>query len=66
MAEVEVGGVSRNDQRAADTGSHKDDYVLVHAGFAIHVIDEAGSPGNAEALRGAGRVGRAREESKGL
>jgi hydrogenase expression/formation protein HypC len=40
LAEVEVGGISRRISVQLTPEAHKDDYVLVHAGFAIHVIDE--------------------------
>ncbi len=40
MAEVEVGGVSRTVSVQLTPEVRKDDYVLIHAGFAIHVIDE--------------------------
>ncbi len=40
MAEVEVGGISRMISVELTPEVRKDDYVLVHAGFAIHVIDE--------------------------
>lgn len=40
MAEVEVGGVLRKVSLQLTPEAQKGDYVLVHAGFAIHVIDE--------------------------
>ena len=40
MAEVEVGGVSRQVSLQLTPEAQKGDYVLVHAGFAIHIIDE--------------------------
>jgi hydrogenase expression/formation protein HypC len=40
MAEVEVGGISRTVSVQLTPEVRKDDYVLVHAGFAIHIIDE--------------------------
>jgi hydrogenase expression/formation protein HypC len=40
MADVEVGGVVRTVSLWLTPEARKDDYVLVHAGFAIHVIDE--------------------------
>ena len=39
-ADVEVGGVSRKVSVQLTPEVQKDDYVLVHAGFAIHIIDE--------------------------
>jgi len=39
-ADVEVGGVSRRISVQLTPEVQRDDYVLVHAGFAIHVIDE--------------------------
>ena len=39
-AEVEVGGILRKISIQLTPTVQKDDYVLVHAGFAIHVIDE--------------------------
>jgi hydrogenase expression/formation protein HypC len=40
IADVEVGGVSRKVSVQLTPEVQKDDYVLVHAGFAIQVIDE--------------------------
>jgi hydrogenase expression/formation protein HypC len=40
IADVEVGGVSRKVSVQLTPEVQKDDYVLVHAGFAIHIIDE--------------------------
>ena len=40
IAEVEVGGVSRKISVQLTPEVHKEDYVLVHAGFAIQVVDE--------------------------
>lgn len=40
IAEVEIGGISRKVNIALTPEARKDDYVLVHAGFAIHVLDE--------------------------
>jgi len=40
MADVEIGGVSRQVSLQLTPEAQKDDYVLVHAGFAIHIIDE--------------------------
>jgi hydrogenase expression/formation protein HypC len=40
MAEVELGGISRTVSVQLTPEARKDDYVLVHAGFAIHVINE--------------------------
>jgi hydrogenase expression/formation protein HypC len=40
LAEVEVGGVSRQISLQLTPQAQRGDYVLVHAGFAIHVIDE--------------------------
>jgi hydrogenase expression/formation protein HypC len=40
MGEVEVGGVSRQVSLQLTPEAQTGDYVLVHAGFAIHVIDE--------------------------
>ena len=40
LAEVEVGGISRTVSVQLTPEARKDDYVLVHAGFAIHIIDE--------------------------
>ena len=39
-ADVEVGGVSRRISVQLTPEVQKDDYVLVHAGFAIQVLDE--------------------------
>ncbi len=40
MADVEIGGVVRKVSLRLTPEAKKDDYVLVHAGFSIHVIDE--------------------------
>lgn len=40
LAEVEIGGVSRKISLQLTPEAQKGDYVLVHAGFAIHIIDE--------------------------
>jgi hydrogenase expression/formation protein HypC len=40
IAEVEIGGISRKVNIGLTPEAQKDDYVLVHAGFAIHVVDE--------------------------
>lgn len=40
LADVEVGGVLRKISVQLTPEVKKDDYVLVHAGFAIHIIDE--------------------------
>jgi len=40
MAEVEVGGVCRTVSVQLTPEVRKDDFVLVHAGFAIQIIDE--------------------------
>jgi len=40
MAEVEVGGISRKVSVQLTPEVRKGEYVLIHAGFAIHVIDE--------------------------
>ena len=40
MAEVEIGGVLRQVSLQLTPEAKKDDYVLVHAGFAIQVLDE--------------------------
>jgi hydrogenase expression/formation protein HypC len=39
-AEVEIGGVSREISVQLTPDVKAGDFVLVHAGFAIHVIDE--------------------------
>lgn len=40
VAEVEVGGVSRQVSLQLTPAAKKGDYVLVHAGFAINIVDE--------------------------
>ena len=40
MAEVDIMGVSRHVSLDLTPEAKEDDYVLVHAGFAIQVIDE--------------------------
>ncbi len=39
-AEVDIGGVSREINVQLTPDVKAEDFVLVHAGFAIHVIDE--------------------------
>ena len=39
-AEVEIGGVSRQISVQLTPDVRPDDYVLVHAGFSIHILDE--------------------------
>lgn len=39
-AEVEIGGVSRPVSLQLTPQAKKGDYVLVHAGFAINIVDE--------------------------
>jgi hydrogenase expression/formation protein HypC len=40
MARVEIGGVERSASLLLTPEAKPGDYVLIHAGFAIHVIDE--------------------------
>lgn len=40
MAEVEIGGVSRQVSLALTPEARVGDYVLIHTGFAISVLDE--------------------------
>ncbi len=40
MADVEVGGVLRQVSLQLTPEAKNDDYVLVHAGFAIQIVDE--------------------------
>jgi hydrogenase expression/formation protein HypC len=40
MAEVELGGVLRQVSLVLTPEAHEGDYVLVHTGFAISVLDE--------------------------
>ena len=40
LAEVEVGGISRTISIQLTPEVQPDDYVLVHAGFAINKVDE--------------------------
>lgn len=40
LAEVEIGGISRQVSLQLTPEAQKGDYVLVHAGFAIQIIDE--------------------------
>lgn len=40
LAEVAVGGISRQISLQLTPEAQIGDYVLVHAGFAIHVVDE--------------------------
>ncbi len=40
LAEVDVGGISRTISVELTPEAQKGDYVLVHAGFAIHKVDE--------------------------
>jgi hydrogenase expression/formation protein HypC len=39
-ARVEIGGVERSASLLLTPEAKPGDYVLIHAGFAIHVIDE--------------------------
>jgi hydrogenase expression/formation protein HypC len=39
-ADVEIGGISRKISVQLTPEVKPDDYVLVHAGFSIHIIDE--------------------------
>jgi hydrogenase expression/formation protein HypC len=39
-ADVEVGGISRKISVQLTPEVQRDDYVLVHAGFAIQVVDQ--------------------------
>ncbi|MDA3936167.1 MAG: HypC/HybG/HupF family hydrogenase formation chaperone [Actinomycetota bacterium] len=41
MAEVDILGVSRHVSLAMVPEAKLDDYALIHAGFAIQVVDEA-------------------------
>lgn len=43
LAEVEVGGVSRKVSILLTPGVKAGDYVLLHTGYAINIIDEAGA-----------------------
>ncbi len=40
LAEVDVGGISQTISIQLTPEVQLDDYVLVHAGFAIHKVDE--------------------------
>ncbi len=40
IAEAEIGGIIRQISVQLTPEARKDDFVLVHAGFAIHIIDE--------------------------
>ena len=40
LAEVELGGVTRQVSLAMTPDAQVDDYVLVHAGYAISIVDE--------------------------
>jgi hydrogenase expression/formation protein HypC len=40
LARVEIGGVERSASLQLTPEAKPGDYVLIHAGFAIHVIDE--------------------------
>ncbi len=62
MAEVEVGGISRTVSLQLTPEARKDDYVLVHAGFAIHVVDEEEAR---ETLKLFEELGALEEESTG-
>ena len=63
MAEVEAGGISRKVSLQLTPEARKDDYVLVHAGFAIHVIDEQEAR---ETLRLFEELGALENEGKGF
>ncbi len=51
MADVEIGGVARNVSVQLTPEARVGDYVLVHAGFAIHVIDEEEARATLEVFR---------------
>ncbi|MDZ4164507.1 MAG: HypC/HybG/HupF family hydrogenase formation chaperone [Smithellaceae bacterium] len=40
LAEVEIGGVVRQVNVQFTPEARLDDYLLIHAGFSLHVIDE--------------------------
>ena len=50
MAEVDIMGVTRKVSLDLVPDAIKDDFVLVHAGFAIQVIDEADAKETLELL----------------
>ncbi len=51
MAEVDILGVSRNVSLDLVPGAEVDDFVLVHAGYAIQVVDEAYAAETLELLK---------------
>jgi hydrogenase expression/formation protein HypC len=54
--EVDFGGVRRQVSLAFTPAASLGEYVLVHAGFALQVIDEEEAAKTLEALRGLGEV----------
>jgi hydrogenase expression/formation protein HypC len=54
MARVDMGGVQRDVCLAYVPEASVGDYVLVHVGFAVRVMDEAEAQGTIELLRSAG------------
>ncbi|HEY3318027.1 MAG TPA: HypC/HybG/HupF family hydrogenase formation chaperone [Coriobacteriia bacterium] len=51
MAEVDIMGVSRHASLDLVPDAKEGDYVLVHAGFAIQVIDEEAAEENLRLLK---------------
>ena len=50
-AEVEIGGVSRRASIMLTPEAKVGDYVLLHTGYAINIIDEAEAKGTLDLLR---------------
>jgi len=59
MAKVNFGGIRRAVCVEYAAGAGVGDYVLVHVGFAISVIDEVEAVRQYEALRGSGELAEA-------
>lgn len=56
QAEVDIDGVTRRISIQLTPGVKAGDYVLLHTGYAINVIDEAEAKGTLELLRELGEV----------
>ena len=57
IAEVDFAGVRRNISLACTPEARIGDYVLVHVGFAISVVDEEEARGTLDLLREMGELG---------
>lgn len=65
MAEVDIMGVSRHVSLDLVPDAKKDDWVLVHAGFAIQIVDEEYANETLQILRDMAIVGDEAELAEG-